>query len=77
MLADAFTIPADTDVPVSLPNSGALPHNFSIDQLEISVDLPPGETGSTTINAPAGSYEYYCDVPGHKGVGMVGTMTAE
>jgi uncharacterized cupredoxin-like copper-binding protein len=70
-----LTIPADTDVPMSLPNAGAAPHNFSIDELGISVDIAPGATEETTINAPAGTYEYYCNVPGHKEAGMVGTLT--
>ncbi|MFM9105196.1 MAG: cupredoxin domain-containing protein [Chloroflexota bacterium] len=71
-----FTIPADTDVTVVLPNEGAAPHNFAIDALNISQDQMPGETHEVTINAPAGEYEYYCNVPGHKDAGMVGKMTA-
>jgi plastocyanin len=73
-----LTIPADQDVVVALPNQGASPHNFAIDELGISVDQPAGATDlSTTINAPAGEYEYYCNVPGHKQAGMVGTLTVE
>jgi uncharacterized cupredoxin-like copper-binding protein/mono/diheme cytochrome c family protein len=72
-----ITIPANTDVPFTLPNDGAAPHNFSIDELGISVDLAPGSTEETVINAPPGTYEYYCDVPGHKEAGMVGTLTVE
>jgi uncharacterized cupredoxin-like copper-binding protein len=68
------TIPANTDVTVMLPNDGAAPHNFSIDELGIDIDLPPGETQKTVINAPAGKYQYYCNVPGHKEAGMVGTL---
>jgi uncharacterized cupredoxin-like copper-binding protein len=72
-----LSLPADTDVPVSLPNAGAAPHNFSIDELSISVDIAPGATEETTINAPAGTYEYYCNIPGHKEAGMVGVLTVE
>ena len=68
------TIPANTDVTVVLPNDGVTPHNFSIDELGIDVDIAPGETKETVINAPAGEYEYYCNVPGHKEAGMVGTL---
>jgi uncharacterized cupredoxin-like copper-binding protein len=60
---------------VRLPNEGVTPHNFSIDELGISVDIAPGATEETVINAPAGEYEYYCNVPGHKQAGMVGTLT--
>ena len=75
---EALTIPANTDVVVLLPNNGAAQHNFSIDALQISVDQAPGQTDQkVTINAPAGTYEYYCNVPGHKQAGMVGTLTAQ
>ena len=72
-----LTVPADQEVVVSLPNEGATAHNFSIDALGISVDEAAGETYEATVNAPAGDYEYYCNVPGHKQAGMVGTLTAE
>ncbi len=72
---DELSIPADTEVTVRLPNEGVTPHNFSIDELGIDVDIAPGATEETVINAPAGEYEYYCNVPGHKQAGMVGTLT--
>jgi plastocyanin len=74
---DSLTIPANTDVTVSLPNTGAALHNFSVDELGISVDVAPGDTGSATINAAAGTYEFYCNVPGHKEAGMLGTLTVQ
>jgi plastocyanin len=72
-----LSIPADTDVTVSLPNVGVTLHNFAIDELGIDVDIAPGATEETVINAPAGTYEYYCNVPGHKQAGMLGTLTVE
>jgi uncharacterized cupredoxin-like copper-binding protein len=72
-----FSIPADIDVAVSLPNEGVTLHNFSIDALGIDVDIDPGATEETVINAPAGTYEFYCNVPGHKAAGMFGTLTVE
>ncbi len=73
----ALTIAANTDVTIALPNEGAASHNFSIDALGINVNLPPGQTQKVTINAPAGTYEYYCNVPGHKAAGMFGTLTVQ
>ncbi len=72
-----LSIPADTEVTVSLPNEGVTLHNFSIDPLNISVDIQPGATEEAVINAPAGTYEYYCNVPGHKEAGMFGTLVVE
>ncbi|MGE3798803.1 MAG: cupredoxin domain-containing protein, partial [Thermomicrobiales bacterium] len=72
-----ITIPANTDVTFNLPNEGAAPHNFSIDELDISVDQAAGETYEISVNAPPGTYEYYCNVPGHREAGMVGTLTVE
>jgi uncharacterized cupredoxin-like copper-binding protein len=69
-----FTIPATTDVTVTLKNEGSTLHNFSIDKLKISKDVKVGETTTVTINAPAGDYQFYCNQPGHKEGGMVGTM---
>lgn len=71
----SFAIPATTPVVVTLRNTGVALHNFTIDTLHISVDVVPGETKQVTLNAPVGTYEYYCDVPGHKAAGMVGTLT--
>lgn len=76
-LEDQVTIAADTDTQFVLPNQGAGPHNFSIDELGVSVDIAPGETAEVTINAPAGVYEYYCNIPGHRQAGQVGTLTVQ
>lgn len=69
-----FTIPADTPTEIHFVNDGAAVHDFTIDELGIHVSLNPGETATETINAPAGEYEYYCSVPGHKDAGMVGKL---
>ena len=73
----ALSIPANTDVTVRIPNQGATLHNFSIDELGISVDIAPGATKEVVVNAPAGQYQYYCNVPGHKQAGMFGTLTVQ
>lgn len=71
-----ISIPAKTDVIFSLENKGALPHNFTIDALKVtSGDLESGQKTTVTINAPAGTYEYYCSQPGHRTAGMLGTLT--
>ena len=80
-----LTIAAGQDVTVTLTNNGATMHNFSItdhqnsgvENLNISVDLAPGQTQTVTINAPAGDYYFFCSVPGHEAAGMHGTMHVE
>ena len=70
-----FEIPADTPTTINLTNSGALPHNFSITDQDVSVDLEAGGSTSFEVNLPAGEYEFFCAVPGHADGGMVGTLT--
>ncbi|MDP9369022.1 MAG: cupredoxin domain-containing protein [Chloroflexota bacterium] len=80
-----FSIPANTDVTLHLPNNGSALHNFSVTDhnnpdvpnLGIDVDIPPGQRQTITVNAPAGDYYYFCDVPGHEAAGMFGTMHVE
>jgi len=70
-----ITIPADTDVIVNLTNKGALPHDFTIDELNISSGtIPSGGMATVKINAPKGTYTYYCTQPGHRTAGMFGTL---
>jgi probable HAF family extracellular repeat protein len=71
------TIAANTGATVRLVNEGAAPHSFVIDELGISVSLAPGESADVVINAVAGTYEFYCDVPGHREAGMVGVLVVE
>jgi uncharacterized cupredoxin-like copper-binding protein len=76
------TIPANTPVTIMLPNKGATMHNFSITDhknpdlpnLNISVDVNPGETKSVEINAQPGTYYFFCNVPGHEAAGMFGYL---
>jgi uncharacterized cupredoxin-like copper-binding protein len=77
-MPNEITIPANTDVTIMLPNKGVAVHNFNIDELDIhSGDAQGGQTVSVTINAAPGEYEFYCNVPGHKESGMVGTLIVE
>jgi Cu-Zn family superoxide dismutase len=73
-----ITIPANTDVTIIIPNEGAALHDFVVEELGIDAgNIPPGETVEVVINAPAGEYEYFCSVPGHKAAGMLGTLVVE
>jgi len=68
--------PANAEITVKLTNKGAAVHNFNIDALNVhSGDLQPGESKTVTVKGAAGEYQYYCNIPGHKEAGMVGTLT--
>lgn len=74
----AITIPANTDVTFIFTNNGVLPHNFTIDNPQVfSGDLTGGQSSEVAVNLPAGTYEFYCSIPGHKEAGMVGTLTVQ
>lgn len=71
-----FSIPADTEVTVTVTNAGALQHDFHVDKLDITTEiLNSGASATVKIKAPAGTYEFWCTIPGHKEAGMTGTMT--
>ena len=70
---------SDEPVTIKMKNTGAALHNFSIDSLKIDVDVNPGETVDIVIPAGTapGTYDFYCNVPGHKEAGMVGTLVVK
>ncbi|MFM8529902.1 MAG: cupredoxin domain-containing protein [Ilumatobacteraceae bacterium] len=72
-----ITLPADQTSIVRIVNRGVARHNFSIDSPVMDVDLAPGESEDVTITLPAGTYDFYCDIPGHREVGMTGTLVVE
>jgi len=75
---NAFTIPAGTDVSITLVNDGALQHDFVIEDQGVDSGLVNGGESTTfTVNLPAGTYEFICSVEGHAQAGMVGTLTVE
>ena len=62
---------------ITLENDGALEHSFVIDELNVKIEhVQPGQKGSATITLKqAGTYTFYCSVPGHRQAGMTGTLT--
>jgi uncharacterized cupredoxin-like copper-binding protein len=80
--ANYITIPADTDITFTLVNHGAAQHDFSITDhnnkdvknLNISQTVDPGKSANVTINAPEGTYYFYCNIPGHEAAGMWGML---
>jgi len=73
----AITAKVGQAVTVTLNNTGALDHSFVIDELGVKLEnVKAGTTGTVTFTPQtAGTYTFYCSVPGHKQAGMVGTLT--
>ena len=73
-----LTVKKGDKVSVKLINKDAAQaHSFLITDLKVkSSQVAPGKTETINFTADkAGTFEFYCDVPGHKEGGMVGKMT--
>ncbi len=69
------SIAADTPTEVTLDNQGVVEHDWTIDELGVEIYADAGESTTDTVTAPAGTYEVYCSIPGHRDAGMVGELT--
>lgn len=74
-----ITLTAVPGTTISLSNVGAITHHFAIDAFAIDVAIPPGESVTVAIprDATSGEFEFYCNMPGHRQAGMVGTLIVE
>lgn len=69
-----IAIPADTEILLTIVSEGSIRHTFTIDALGIDVPIEPGDTRSVALRAPAGEYEFFSRLAGHRAAGMVGTL---
>ena len=68
------------EITLTSVNDQAVPHNIAIEGPDgdvIGEIVQDGGVSEITVELPAGTYEYYCSVPGHREAGMVGTLTVE
>ena len=64
------------EITIKLTNASAVPHDVAVDGASgVSDQVQDGGSAELTVNLPAGTYQYYCTVPGHRQAGMVGTLT--
>jgi len=62
-------------IALRLDNRDNLPHSFDIDAFDLHVPLPASQSGAAVFKpSQAGSYTFYCSLPGHREAGMVGTL---
>lgn len=88
--ADVTVIAEDIDFPnkeftasageitIGYVNDGSIRHTLvieDVDAWETLVVSSNGDAANGTVELEAGEYTLFCDVPGHRGAGMEGTLT--
>ncbi|MEI7625417.1 MAG: plastocyanin/azurin family copper-binding protein [Actinomycetota bacterium] len=64
-------------IELSLANTSGVPHNVAIKDTEFETQIETSATATANGTLKAGTYTYYCQVPGHEAAGMVGTLTVK
>ena len=64
-------------IELSLTNASGIPHNVAIKNTEFETQIKTSGTATANGTLKAGTYTYYCQVPGHEAAGMVGTLTVK
>lgn len=73
---DVFEVKAGEPVTVMVRSFGN--HNFSIDELNIHIPTPDGQTTKIEFTPKEkGVYRYYCSLPGHREAGQIGTLVVQ
>jgi uncharacterized cupredoxin-like copper-binding protein len=71
---DKTSVPAGC-VQFNIKNNGTVTHSFDLTGIKAGSFLAPGGTESWSVQLTAGNKPFQCDVPGHAGIGMTGTLT--
>ncbi len=77
MVPAELKVEAGKRLVLTVRNDGALPHNFVIPELGVRlVSIAPGASRVIELNADKpGTYEFFCDIPGHAQAGQKGILT--
>jgi plastocyanin len=65
-------------VTIAFTNASPVPHNLAVAQGTKQLGITPTFSGGTkklALKLAAGTYTFYCTVPGHRQAGMQGTLT--
>lgn len=75
---ERITTPAG-ELEVTLRDEGNQAHTFVVDGVDgFKLEVSGGSSEDRgVVELEAGEYEYYCDVPGHRGQGMAGTLVVQ
>ena len=76
-----ITVKKGTPVRVTLTNNTVVEHDWVVDNLDgKKVQMHAAPKASATVDITpmaAGSYEFYCSIPGHREAGMKGTLVVQ
>lgn len=70
----ALTVKAG-QVTLALANTDAVPHTFTVRELDLDISAGGGEAARATFTAVPGTYDYICTIPGHDTEEMRGVLT--
>lgn len=67
---------------ILLRNTDTVVHDFTVDDLDgesTQIELQPRQELSFSLNLPdePGEWEFYCSIPGHRQLGMVGVIQVQ
>jgi plastocyanin len=68
------------NVTITMDNPSDVPHGVAVEGNGIDKDgdvVSKGGTSTVTADLKAGTYTFYCPVPGHREGGMEGTLTVK
>jgi plastocyanin len=61
-------------VTVDFTNNDLFWHTFTVAALGVDIRAPVKGSRQLSFSAPPGTYEFFCAIPGHKQIGMKGTL---
>jgi plastocyanin len=64
-------------VTVDFTNNDLFWHTFTVPALGVDIRVPVKGSRQVSFNAPPGTYEFFCAIPGHKQIGMKGTLVIQ
>lgn len=67
---------AGQTINLTVTNAGTIQHTWVLSAANVKLTIDPGKSVTQTFTAPAtaGTYQYECDIAGHKEAGMVGQL---
>lgn len=82
IVEDSGFSPSEVRVPsqqaeLVVRNEGTVSHSLYVPELGIRIELAPGESGTASLKAPAGTYAFISDIPGDEEARFTGTLIIE